>query len=71
MANFSIDPSREQIKALMSLSVEGPIVMLNLLRFKAHTEKEGQSGQALYVEYGKAAAPFLKAAGGRAIHRPV
>ncbi|NJL13575.1 MAG: hypothetical protein HC913_11595 [Microscillaceae bacterium] len=67
MATFSIDPSREQIKALMSLASTGPIVMLNLLRFKPSTENNGLSGQALYAEYAKAAAPFLQAAGGRVV----
>jgi hypothetical protein len=41
----SIDPTEEQIKALASDPQDGPIVMLNLLRFK------GEAGKAPYQRY--------------------
>jgi uncharacterized protein (DUF1330 family) len=40
-----IEPTRAQFEQLMALDLEGPIVMLNLLKFKA------DGGRASYTKY--------------------
>ena len=57
MAQTYITPSEEQIQHLRSLNLDGPIVMLNLLKFAA------DGGRETYQTYGKAAAPFLQQSG--------
>lgn len=53
MAETYIHPSAEQVRAIQALDVDGPLVMLNLLRFNA------DGGAEEYARYGAAAAPFL------------
>ncbi len=57
MPETYINPSPEQIEALAQLELDGPIFMLNLLRFKP------DGGEQQYREYGAAAMPFLQKAG--------
>lgn len=40
----------------------GPLVMLNLLRYKKRVEETGETGKEAYSNYLNAAAPFLKKA---------
>ncbi len=64
----TLDPSREQIKALVeNLPDNQRIVMLNLLKFKDKVEATGKSGLATYREYGEQVAPFLAKAGGKVL----
>lgn len=74
MTNF-IDASTEDIARFADLSHEGPLHMLNLLRFResaAYQEGEsGRSGREAYAAYRKAAAPFFEAAGGEIIWQGV
>ena len=58
-----IEPSADQIKQLLSLPDEGPVVMVNLLKFKP------DGGAESYAEYAKAAMKPLAAAGAKLIHR--
>ena len=51
-------PSAEQLDELTALNLEGPVSMLNLLRFKS------EGGRETYRRYGAAATPFLKKNGG-------
>ena len=44
-----------------------PVVMLNIIKFKGKTEKGNQSGQELYAEYFKNAAPFVAKSGAKLI----
>ena len=69
MSPPSIEPGPEQISRLASSSDEGPIAMLNLLRFReqALEPDSGMSGAEAYGLYGQAVAPFLEAAGGRVL----
>lgn len=67
MLEISIDPTPQQVKAMMTLAHEGEIVMLNFIKFKPLVEEEQCSGAELYARYSKAAMPFLKAAQGRVI----
>ena len=56
MTDTYIHPSPEQIAAIRDMDLDGPIVMLNLLRF-------GPDGAEAYARYGQAAAPFIERTG--------
>jgi uncharacterized protein (DUF1330 family) len=49
----SVDPTGDDLKRLLAEDVGGPVVMLNLLRFK-------EDGRASYEKYGRAIVPFLE-----------
>ena len=57
---------REALAAFTARAEEGPLVMLNLLAFKA------DGGAELYARYGEATAPLLAEIGGRLLsaYRP-
>jgi uncharacterized protein (DUF1330 family) len=64
-------PSPEQIKGFMEPGPEGPIYMLNLLKFKMHAQYEdgrdtALSGREAYAIYGDAVAALLPQFGGYA-----
>ncbi|MDX1382684.1 MAG: hypothetical protein R3190_03515 [Thermoanaerobaculia bacterium] len=52
-----LHPSPEQIEAIRTLDHDGPITMLNLLRFKP------DGGREQYEAYGRAAQPFVAGVG--------
>lgn len=57
-----VEPTPEQVKELME-GPDGPIVMLNLLRFKR--DEAGEiTGLDSYMKYAEAVAPLLEKAGG-------
>ncbi len=64
-----IHPTQEQIQQLISSDDAGPIVMLNLLRFKDRADgiDEGVSGAEAYARYSVAAEQFLRGVGGRLV----
>jgi uncharacterized protein (DUF1330 family) len=66
----AIEPTAEQVKRLAASSDGGPIVMVNLLRFKdeAGPPDEGVSGAEAYARYAAAIPPFLERAGGRLLN---
>ena len=55
-------PNAEAFQSLMSRADEGPVVMLNLLRFKP------AGGAEMYAKYGEAVAPLLRKCGGRVLY---
>ena len=57
MTETYIHPAPEQIKKLMEMDIDGPIVMLNLLRFNP------DGGEEAYAAYGAAACPHLQKSG--------
>ncbi len=57
MSENHVHPSPEQITALSEMDLDGPLVMLNLLRFAP------DGGAEEYARYGAAAAPFLQTSG--------
>lgn len=57
MAESYINPSPDNIAALRELDPDGPVVMLNLLRFRPG------GGAEEYERYAAAAGPFLAKAG--------
>jgi uncharacterized protein (DUF1330 family) len=67
---MTIAPTQEQITELAQSEDEGPLVMLNLLRFKAQADgiDEGVSGAEAYARYSAATEPFLHGVGGRVVH---
>ncbi len=72
MSAPTIDPTAEQISALAASTDSGPIVMLNLLRFKDRADgidaAEAISGRQAYERYGEAVGPHLERAGGSVVH---
>jgi uncharacterized protein (DUF1330 family) len=58
----AVNPSQESIAALSEWPDDGPIAMLNLLRF------DGESGRASYGRYGEVAARSIAAVGGSLIY---
>jgi uncharacterized protein (DUF1330 family) len=66
----SIFPTQSQLEELRSLPAEEPVVMLNLLRFKAQADgvDEGISGREAYARYAAATGHFLEKVGGRVLN---
>jgi uncharacterized protein (DUF1330 family) len=69
----TIDPTRGQLERLVAGSPEeGPIIMLNLLRFRDQADPvagaQGLTGRQAYERYAAAAAGHLAAVGGRLLH---
>lgn len=62
----SIQPTEKQIKELVSSPDEGPVVMVNLLKFKERTDA-GEPGRAAYERYGRAVMPFLVEIGAKVL----
>ena len=54
-----IEPTGEQIRELVGSAQKGPVVMLNLLKFKP------DGGEATYRRYGEAVLPILGKIGAR------
>jgi uncharacterized protein (DUF1330 family) len=68
MSHSTIDPTGEQLREFAGSADPGPIVMLNLLRFKERADgidaADGISGREAYERYGEAVATHLERAGG-------
>jgi len=66
-----IEPSPGQFERLAASADTGPVVMLNLLRFKDRADgidaADGIMGSEAYARYGAAATSFLERAGGRVL----
>ena len=66
----AVYPKGTQLAALMALPEAGPIVMLNLLKFRDRAEyRDGRAttltGREAYMLYGEQMAPFVIARGGK------
>ena len=61
----SIRPNPEQFRQLAQSAEKGPVVMLNLLKFKPQATGENGSGAAAYRRYGDAAVRMIEDQGGR------
>lgn len=68
---MSIEPTPAQLQQLASSPDEGPVAMINLLKFRDRAtgidEADGISGLEAYGRYGAAVAPFLERVGGRVL----
>ena len=64
---MALYPTAEQIQALMSGPADQPVVMVNLLRFKASADApdEGVSGEEAYRRYADQMRTFVESKGGR------
>ena len=62
-----IQPSEHQMSEIMHIPMNKPVVMINLLKYKAHTEDGLATGKERYAEYSQKVMPFLKAAGGEIV----
>ena len=59
----TLTPTREQIRELKGHEDDGPVVMINLLKFKPVTDS-GESGRDAYNRYMAAVGPMLNNVGG-------
>ena len=66
---MSTYPIPEQIKEFLAGAQDQPVVMLNLLRFKAKADasQEGESGEQAHMRYGREMRDFVESHGGRFI----
>ncbi|HOT45522.1 MAG TPA: DUF1330 domain-containing protein [Spirochaetota bacterium] len=62
----SIQPTGKQIQELAGSADEGPVVMVNMLRFREKTDA-GETGRAAYERYGRAVAPILNEIGAKVL----
>ena len=62
-----LQPSKQQMSQITELPKDKPVVMINLLKYKAYTDDGLATGQERYAEYGQKVMPFLKAAGGEIV----
>ena len=63
----AIKPNKAQFMELAQAPDEGPVVMLNLLKFKARAEGADGSGAGEYAKYGEAAVQMVEARGGKVL----
>jgi uncharacterized protein (DUF1330 family) len=63
----TIVPRPEQIQALVTDPDQGPVVMLNLLKFKERATEEEGTGADAYRRYGDAVIKMVEARGGRVL----
>lgn len=66
-ALIAVYPTKAQLDALLAAPEPGPVVMLNLLRFKARASApdEGLSGEEAYHRYGGPMRALVESRGGR------
>jgi len=64
---IALFPTKAQIEALLASPETGPVVMLNLLRFKERASEPdlGETGEAAYLRYATPIRKLLEARGGR------
>lgn len=62
-----VSPSKEQLAELMTYPKDIPLVMLNIIKYKAKTGNGDQTGQALYADYLKKVTSFVGKLGAKLI----
>lgn len=62
----TLETNTEDLNEFMAQPEEGPVVMINLLRFRKETES-GESGAEVYARYAQNAFPFVAAVGGKLV----
>lgn len=69
MSEPTIEPTADQMKTLFSSTDEGPVVMLNLLRYlPIASDGSGRSGREAYNDYSAAVLPMVAARGGAILY---
>jgi uncharacterized protein (DUF1330 family) len=61
---MSLDPTAAQLAALAADAETGPVVMLNLMRFRQRSADGDGSGWDAYLRYSRGVMPLIKARGG-------
>lgn len=67
-----VDPSRERFAAFRAQDRAGPVLMLNLVRFRdraAYPDGRDATGAEAYAAYGRGSAPVFARLGGRILWR--
>jgi uncharacterized protein (DUF1330 family) len=65
MSEPTLTPSAEQLQRLAAAPDSGPVVMLNLLRYRDEaSDGSGRSGREAYMDYGALVTPMVEARGG-------
>src|SRR6187401_39180 len=65
---MAITPNKDQFVELAGAPDTGPVVMLNMLKFKAGADESGaESGAEAYRKYGEAAVQMVEARGGKVL----
>lgn len=60
-----LEPTAEQFRDLASSADDGPVVMINLLRYaETASDGSGRTGREAYQHYGAAVLPMVAARGG-------
>ena len=63
----SITPSESQIRELVNRIDDGPVVMINLLKFRERALVDDESGAAAYGRYARAVGEMIEDVGGRTV----
>jgi uncharacterized protein (DUF1330 family) len=61
---MAITPNADQLRELASNAEEGPVVMLNLLKYRQRAHDGDTTGEAEYRTYGDAAVAMIEERGG-------
>ena len=61
----AIRPNAQAFQELVASTDTGPVVMLNLLKFKEHADTGDVSGRESYNRYGRDVKPMVEKLGGR------
>jgi len=65
MSEPTLTPTTEQLQRLSEAPDNGPVVMLNLLRYAAEaSDGSGRTGREAYMDYGALVAPMVESRGG-------
>lgn len=66
-ANPWLDGNADQFAEFVRHADDGPVVMLNLLKFRTGSSGDDETGAQAYARYGALAAPYVERHGGRLI----
>jgi uncharacterized protein (DUF1330 family) len=65
----SISPDESQIRELVSRIDDGPVVMVNLLKFRRHARGTTEPGAEAYARYAEVVTGLIEDLGGRTVWR--
>jgi len=69
MTASSIEPTADQLATLLTSTDEGPVVMLNLLRYlEVASDGSGRTGREAYNDYSAAVLPMVASRGGGIVY---
>ena len=64
-----IHPTKAQVEALQSYPKDEPVVMVNIIKYKAQTAEGGESGKEAYQRYLRNVTPLIEKTGAKVIWR--